>query len=140
MLAVIRIYARVVADLWHPGHVRFFRAARDLGDHLTVSVVPDDRVAAHKGRRPLLDLAARVELVAACRWVDEVITDGPRVTTLDFMTSRNFHVYAFGAANSQERAARLADCRELPAAMRREIPYTHGISSSQLRQRLKHPS
>ena len=118
---MIRIYARVVADLWHPGHVRFFRAARELGDHLTVSVVPDDRVMAYKGRKPLLDLDARVELVAACRWVDDVITDGPRITTLNFMTSRNFHLYAFGAANPGERTARLDDCRELPAAMRREI-------------------
>lgn len=131
---MIRVYARVVADLWHPGHVRFLRAARMLGDHLTVSVVPDERVLAYKGRRPLLDLSARVELMEACRWVDEVITDGPRKTTRAFMESRHFNLYAFGAADARERESRLADCTDLPGSMCREIPYTPGISSSQLRQ------
>lgn len=134
---MIRVYARVVADLWHPGHVRFFRAARSLGDHLTVGVVPDERVLSYKGRRPLLDLAARAELVAACRWVDEVITDPPRVTTLAFMADRKFQLYAFGAADDRERAIRLADCAELPEVMRREIPYAAGFSSSHIRQRLR---
>ncbi len=134
---MIRVYARVVADLWHPGHVRFFRAARMLGDHLTVSVVPDQRVLAYKGHKPLLDLSARVELVAACRWVDEVITDGPRITTKAFMAARGFDLYAFGAADNRELEGRLADCVELPPTMRRQIPYTYGISSSQMRHWLR---
>lgn len=80
-----RVYAKVVADLMHPGHVRFFRGARVLGTHLTVCVVPDGRVAAFKGRPPLFSTEERVEMVSSCRWVDAVITDGPRITTMEFI-------------------------------------------------------
>lgn len=130
------VYAKVVVDLLHPGHVRFFAAARALGSRLTVCVVPDERVAAYKGRPPVLTLEERVEIVAACRWVDAVVTDGPRVIDRAFMRSGGYDIYAFGGAHEAELATKLADCADLPEAMRAIIPYTPGISSTLLRHRL----
>ncbi|GAB6042429.1 adenylyltransferase/cytidyltransferase family protein [Endothiovibrio diazotrophicus] len=130
------IYAKVVGDILHPGHVRFFRAARALGSRLTVCVVGDDRVAAYKGRPPLLSQAERMEVIAACRWVDAVIGDGPKIIDRVFMDRHGFDIYAFGAADAREMAAKLSDCADLPEHRRRHIPYTEGISSSVLRQRL----
>ncbi|TFZ55266.1 cytidyltransferase [Methylorubrum sp. Q1] len=130
------VYAKVVVDLLHPGHVRFFAAARALGGRLTVCVVPDARVAAYKGRPPVLTLVERVEIVAACRWVDAVVTDGPRVIDRAFMARFGYDLYAFGAAHEAELATKLADCADLPEAMRAVVPYTPGISSTLLRQRL----
>jgi cytidyltransferase-like protein len=130
------IYAKVVVDLLHPGHVRFFAAARALGGHLTVCVVPDERVAAYKGRPPILTLEERMEIVGACRWVDAVVGDGPRVIDRAFMARFGYDIYAFGAAHEAELRAKLADCSDLPEAMRVIIPYTPGISSTLLRRRL----
>ncbi|HJE23708.1 MAG TPA: adenylyltransferase/cytidyltransferase family protein [Methylorubrum populi] len=130
------VYAKVVVDLLHPGHVRFFAAARALGSRLTVCVVPDERVAAYKGRPPVLTLEERVEIVAACRWVDAVVTDGPRVIDRAFMRGGGYDIYAFGGAHEAELATKLADCADLPEAMRAIIPYTPGISSTLLRHRL----
>jgi cytidyltransferase-like protein len=130
------VYIKVVADVLHFGHTRFFKAARELGTRLTVCVVPDERVIANKGIKPLFTTSERAEMVAACRWVDEVITDGPKIITLQFMKDRGFHVYAFGAADDVEFASKLLDCLELPESMRSHIPYTVGISSTIIRQRM----
>ena len=132
----MRVYVKVAADLFHFGHSRFFRAARSLGDHLTVSVVPDERIRALKGRNPIFNLEQRVEMVSACRWVDEVIDFGPKVLSEKFMAENNFQIYAFGAKDEKERESRLADCINLPQSMIMEIPYTQEISSSQIRNRL----
>ena len=130
------VYTKVVADVLHFGHIRFFKAARELGSRLTVCVVPDERVIENKGVKPLFSTSERVEMVEACRWVDEVITDGPKLITLQFMQDWGFHLYAFGAVDDAEFVSKLSDCSELPENMRTHIPYTAGISSTIIRQRL----
>jgi cytidyltransferase-like protein len=131
-----RIYAKVVADLFHPGHVAFFRAARALGDHLTVCVVPDERVALAK-RAPVMNTAERSCMVAACRFVDQVINDGPREITLSFMQERGFDIYAVGAIDDAEWQVKLRDCATLPPSMVVRLPYLPGISTSVIIARLK---
>jgi rfaE bifunctional protein nucleotidyltransferase chain/domain len=60
-------------DLLHVGHVRYLEAAKAEGHRLVVAVNSDASVRALKGEgRPILDEAARAELVAALRWVDYV--------------------------------------------------------------------
>jgi cytidyltransferase-like protein len=128
---MMKIYAKGVFDLVHYGHVRFLREAKMLGNWLTVGVTPDERAAALK-RKPLSDASKRAEVIAAIRWVDEVITNGPQVISPEFMRQNGFGIYAFGCANEAERAFRLNDCRDLPASMIIEIPYTHEISTTAL--------
>lgn len=61
-------------DLLHVGHVRYLRAARQLGDVLFVGVNGDGAVARLKGRgRPLMPVAERVEMLMALRDVDHVV-------------------------------------------------------------------
>ena len=132
----MRIYAKIVGDLMHLGHVRFFQAAQSLGSHLTVCIVPDERAARWK-RPPIMTTAERMEVVASCRYVDAVICDGPKATTLAFMRERGFQIYAFGAKDDAELREKLADCPDLPEDMRRRIGYTHGISSSDIISRIR---
>jgi cytidyltransferase-like protein len=131
----MRIYTKLVADLFHHGHVSLLRAARELGTHLTVCVVPDERVALLK-RPPIMSTSERAMVVAACRYVDAVITDGPRVITLAFMRDNDFALYAFGAKDDAEYDRKRADCAELPEAMLRRLPYTSGVSTTLIRQRV----
>lgn len=134
---MLKVYAKGVFDLVHYGHVRFLREARLRGDWLTVGVTPDERATMLK-RKPLSDASRRAEVIAAIRWVDEVITNGPQAISLDFMTRNGFGLYAFGSANEAERAFRLNDCRDLPASMIVEISYTHEISTTALIDRANH--
>lgn len=50
---MVRVYADIVGDLFHYGHVEFLRQARALGDYLLVAICADEVVAPNK-RRPIL--------------------------------------------------------------------------------------
>ena len=66
-------------DLIHPGHIRYLREARRLGDALIVAINSDRSVRELKGeKRPILDQSERVEVIAAFECVDYVtIFDEP---------------------------------------------------------------
>ncbi len=127
-----RIYTRMVADLFHQGHVNFLRAARALGTHLTVCVVTDERVLDNKGKRPVMTQEERVSVVSACKYVDDVITDSPVNATVEFMQQHDFDLYTFASASDTERAEKSQQCAALPPEMVQEIDYTSGISTSDL--------
>lgn len=129
------IYTRMVADLFHPGHVAFLKAARALGDRLHVYVLEDDFVSSIKPP-PIMTQHERLDVVGACRHVDAVHASGPLQITTQFMQAQGYAVYAMGYANEREASAKQLNCRDLPAHMIAVIPYTAGISSTLLRNRL----
>lgn len=125
----------MVADLFHPGHVAFLRAARALGDRLVVYVLDDEFVSRIK-RPPIMVQSERLAVVRACRYVDEVHDSGPQKITPEFMLAHNYALYALGYANEHEAAAKRLNCNQLPDQMVAVIPYTPGISTSLLRSRV----
>lgn len=61
-------------DLLHVGHVRYLRAAKELGGRLVVAVNSDASVRALKGEgRPLMPAEERAEILAALSDVDAVV-------------------------------------------------------------------
>jgi D-beta-D-heptose 7-phosphate kinase/D-beta-D-heptose 1-phosphate adenosyltransferase len=63
-----------VFDLLHPGHTRYLRQARQLGDALVVAINSDRSARAVKGAdRPLTSQAERAEILAALAAVDAVV-------------------------------------------------------------------
>ena len=61
-------------DVLHVGHVRYLRAARELGGKLVVAVNGDDSVRALKGAgRPVMPADERAEILAALADVDAVV-------------------------------------------------------------------
>jgi len=61
-------------DLFHIGHVRLFERIKQRWDRLVVAVSTDE-FNATKGKRAVMPYADRVEMVSACRYVDEVIAE-----------------------------------------------------------------
>jgi D-beta-D-heptose 7-phosphate kinase/D-beta-D-heptose 1-phosphate adenosyltransferase len=67
------VFTNGVFDLLHPGHVRYLRQARGLGDLLIVGLNTDRSVRANKGPgRPIVSQDERAEVVAALACVDAV--------------------------------------------------------------------
>lgn len=130
------IYTKMVADLFHPGHVNFLRNARALGDRLVVHVVNDDRVSSFK-RQPVMNQAERLAVVAACRYVDEVVEDGPRIITPEFMQENGYAIYAFACCSAEEVVTKRRDCPDLPEHMLGVLSYTDGVSTTGLIQRVQ---
>jgi rfaE bifunctional protein nucleotidyltransferase chain/domain len=61
-------------DLLHVGHVRYLRAAKELGGKLVVAINSDESVRALKGEgRPVMPAEERAEIIAALGDVDAVI-------------------------------------------------------------------
>jgi D-beta-D-heptose 7-phosphate kinase/D-beta-D-heptose 1-phosphate adenosyltransferase len=64
-------------DLIHPGHIRYLRAAKALGDLLVIGLNSDASVRRLKGpTRPLVSQRDRAEVIAALEMVDYVTVFG----------------------------------------------------------------
>ena len=71
------VFTNGVFDILHPGHVRYLRQARALGDALIVGVNDDASVRRNKGAgRPITSEAERAEILAALAAVDAVVIFG----------------------------------------------------------------
>ena len=69
----VLVFTNGCFDLLHPGHVRYLREARALGDALVVALNSDQSVRILKGEgRPILNLEERVEVIGALESVDYV--------------------------------------------------------------------
>ena len=68
-------YAPGVYDLFHVGHLNILRHARSRCDHLIAGVVSDEMALMAKGRRPVVPLAERLEIVRSIRFVDEAVAE-----------------------------------------------------------------
>ena len=69
------VFTNGVFDLLHPGHVRYLRDARALGDALIVGVNSDrsTRALAKGANRPITPEAERAEVLDALEVVDVVV-------------------------------------------------------------------
>jgi D-glycero-beta-D-manno-heptose 1-phosphate adenylyltransferase len=68
------VFTNGVFDLLHPGHVRYLKHARSLGDVLIVAVNSDRSVRANKGPgRPINVETERAEVLEALSCVDAVV-------------------------------------------------------------------
>ena len=67
------VFTNGVFDLLHPGHIRYLRDARALGDALIVAINSDRSVRANKGEgRPVNPQDERAEVLLALDAVDAV--------------------------------------------------------------------
>ena len=59
-------------DPLHSGHIEYFKAAKELGDHLIVGVNSDAWLTRKKGR-PFMSFEERANIIKHLEMVDEVI-------------------------------------------------------------------
>ncbi|MDF3302702.1 adenylyltransferase/cytidyltransferase family protein [Streptomyces tropicalis] len=68
-------YAPGVYDLFHIGHLNILRHARSRCDYLVAGVVSDEMAERAKGRRPVVPLPERLEIVRSVRHVDAAFVE-----------------------------------------------------------------
>jgi glycerol-3-phosphate cytidylyltransferase len=88
-------YAGGVYDLFHIGHLNLLKHARGQCDYLIAGVAGDDLVEVTKGKRPVIPLAERVEIVASIKFVDEARPE-IHLDKMDTWREVGFHVYFKG--------------------------------------------
>jgi cytidyltransferase-like protein len=132
---VTRVYADMVADLFHHGHADFLRRARELGDFLLVGIHSDATAAEYK-RAPVLTMDERIRVVESCRYVDEVVGDAPLAVDAAWIELHGIELVVHGDDLDE---AGLKAMYRVPAerGILRTVPYTPGISTTEILRRIE---
>ena len=128
-------YTTGVYDMFNIGHLNIIRRAKEQCEHLIVGVSTDSLVESYKHKTPVIPYEQRAAIVAACRYVDEVVPQ-TSMDKLDAWKTLHFDVMFHGDEwrgtdlyNEYER--RFAEV----GAEIVYLPHTDGISSSILREK-----
>lgn len=129
-------YTTGVYDMFHVGHLNILRRAKEKCDYLIVGVSTDKCVESYKGRTPIIPFEQRSAIVAAIRYVDEVVAQDT-MDKLEFLKKRHFDIMFHG---DEWKGTELYNKYEKEfikyGAHIEYLPHTDGISSSLLREKI----
>lgn len=130
-------YTSGVFDMFHIGHLNLLRQAREKCDKLIVGVSTDEVVQAYKNKTPIICFEQRAAIVAAIKYVDEVIPQ----TSMDKMDAWNKVHFDVMFHGNEWKGTDLYNQYEIELAkVGARIVYlqhTDGISSTMLRMKLE---
>jgi len=129
-------YAGGAFDLFHVGHLNILKHAKSQCDYLIAGVVSDELLELTKGRRPIVPLSERLEIVRYVRFVDEAVEE-TLLDKLDTWRSVPFDIYFKGDDwKGTDRGRRLERAFAEVGVDVVYFPYTMSTSSTLLRQAL----
>jgi glycerol-3-phosphate cytidylyltransferase len=136
----LSVYTGGTFDLFHAGHVEFLRRCAELGS-VTVSLNEDEFIEKYKGKKPVISYQERKDVLLGCRWVDRVVPNlggadsrvsidlcSPDLIVIgsDWARRDYYAQMQFDQDWLDERGIGLV-----------YIPYTQGISSTAIKERLR---
>jgi phosphoenolpyruvate phosphomutase len=132
------VYVGMSADIIHPGHLNIINEAQKLGK-VIVGVLTDEAIASYK-RLPYLSYEQRSVIVSNLKGVDEVMPQ----STLDYTPNLNkiqpdyvVHGDDWKEGVQKEVRQKVIDMLAVWGGQVIDVPYTQGISSTMLNERLK---
>lgn len=88
-------YTTGVYDMFHIGHLNLLKRAKEKCDYLIVGVSTDECCESYKHKRPVIPYEQRAAIVAAIKFVDEVVPQ-ENMNKLAFLKQRHFDVMFHG--------------------------------------------
>lgn len=125
-------------DLFHVGHLAILQRAKALGDTLIVGVFADHVIAApqYKGRPPVITCRNRITILSALECVDLAV----ELTRREYLTPLKKYqpdILAVGESWGTHPGHDLAvDFMKSKNGRVVRFPYTQGISSTQIKDRI----
>lgn len=123
-------------DMFHIGHLNLLKQAKEYCDYLVVGIHSDDWVYTCKKRNTVIPYEDRAEIVSAIRYVDEVYKNETK-SKIEAWKALHFDVAFIGddwkgteVWNKIEAELKEVGCDTI------YIPYTQGISTTQIREKL----
>ena len=132
-------YVAGAFDMFHIGHLNLLRRAKERCDHLIAGVISDERVYNLKNKYPIIPCRERMQVVAGCRYVDEVVElPADRAGIMDAYNRLRFDCM-FSGDDHADHPGWLAEREKL----RQHgsdivfVPYTQDTSSTMIREKIK---
>ncbi len=114
-------------DLMHPGHIKYFQAAKKMGDILVVTVTPDQYVDKGSGR-PVFNQNLRAESIAALECVDFVtINRWPTAENTLRLLKPHFYVKGQEFENLKDETGKIQKEYKVLQDIGAEMRFTHEI-------------
>lgn len=133
-----QVYVGMSADLVHPGHLNIIKKAAELGD-VTIGLLTDEAIASYK-RLPHMTFSQRKEVIENIKGVDKVVPQ----STLDYVPNLEslkpdyvVHGDDWRDGVQQKTRERVIETLKKWGGELVEVPYTQGISSTQLNAAIK---
>lgn len=125
-----------VYDMFHVGHLNMIRSAKKYCDYLIVGVHSDEIVESYKHRKAIINEHDRCEIVGAIKEVDRAVINYTR-DKIELWKMYHFDVIFIGDDwKGTERWNHFEKVLAEVGVSVEYIPYTQGISTTQIRQKL----
>lgn len=136
----LKVYTGGTFDLIHSGHVNFLRRCAEMGE-VTVALNTDEFIAAYKGKPPVMTYAEREAVLLGLRYVSAVV---PNVGGADSRISIDLVAPDFVVIGSDwarkdyyKQMGFSQDWLDERGIALCYVPYTQGISTTELKRRMK---
>ena len=114
-------------DLMHPGHIKYFQAAKKMGDILVVTITPDIYVDKGPGR-PVFNETLRAESIAALECVDFVaVNKWPTAENTLRLLRPDIYVKGQEFENLEDKTGKIQKEYEIVKEIGGEVKFTHEI-------------
>lgn len=138
-LAGFIVYTGGTFDLFHSGHVAFLRQCANFGE-VVVSLNTDEFIEGYKGKPPVMTYEERAAVLEACRWVSAVVPNTGGADSRPAIDDVQPDLIIIGSDwarrdyyNQMGFDQDWLDNRGITLAY---IPYTQGISTTEIKARL----
>ena len=132
------VYTTGTFDLIHQGHINILRIAKNLGDVLIVGVSTDEVVEEYKPNRLVHSFETRKLIIESLKFVDICIPQRNR-DKFDAWKKLKFNVLVVGDVWYQKEDFKEYEEKLTEVGVKVVyIPYYEGVSSTLLRQKIKH--
>lgn len=139
----LRIYTGGTFDLFHAGHVNFLKRCNEIAGIsglVTVSLNTDEFIFEYKKKNPILSYQERLEVLEACKYVDFVVPNIGGADSKPAIEEAKPDIIAIGSDWARRDYYKQMqfdqdwlDERNISLIY---IPYTKGISSTLIKQKI----
>lgn len=136
----LKIYTGGTFDLFHAGHANFLARCAELGS-VTVALNTDEFILEYKSKAPIMSYQERLEVLASCRYVDNIIPNEGGADSKPSILRVKPDIVAIGSDWARRdyyyQMAFDQDWLDEQNISLLYIPYTSGISTTELKRRIK---
>jgi glycerol-3-phosphate cytidylyltransferase len=140
----LRVYTGGTFDLFHVGHLNLLKRCREIAGwtgQVIVSLNTDEFIYKYKGKNPVIQYEDRKAILESCKYVDLVMKNyGQEDSKESILLAQHIDVVAIGSDWARKDYYKQMNFDQDWLDSQRisliYIPYTSGISSTQIKEKI----